>query len=419
MVIKNGWGYFKKMLIQKMNVDDKSEKIVAILVVLGVCLLRISMAAAQIFFGVATAAGLYFWYRNSEKIAIAAEIKKYIIAACIFFLTTVFSAVGSDNPSAVFLFALNIWLWRFMVFLLIVCFVKKRKYLGRMLICVLLVFGVDGILSLYQFASHSRPFRGYGFSGNPLELSAIISMILPVLVVILLDQRFGKNVKIVAVFGLVGAIAELFGGWSRAAWLVSFIVVSFSGFWYVRKKAKAMAVALIILCSIGGVMFALPHYTDRLATTFNTQLNGPNMARIRLWQFSIKAFKERPVNGIGLGNWKRGYFNYKKHNVKNPNLIPHAHNNYLQILSETGIIGLLGFLYFNIYFLYTSFKNWLFDFNPYDLLVFTTFLSMIVLFGNTDFTLDSASVSRTFWFLLAVLLQLKQTDPELQGSQHA
>jgi len=70
-------------------------------------------------------------------------------------------------------------------------------------------------------------------------------------------------------------------------------------------------------------------------------------------------------------------------------------------------------------FFTTSFKNWLFDFNPYDLLVFTTFLSMIVLFGNTDFTLDSASVSRTFWFLLAVLLQLKQTDPELHGSQHA
>lgn len=78
------------MLIQKMNVDDKSEKIVAILVVLGVCLLRISMAAAQIFFGVATAAGLYFWYRNSEKIVIAAEIKKYIIVACIFFLQQYF-----------------------------------------------------------------------------------------------------------------------------------------------------------------------------------------------------------------------------------------------------------------------------------------------------------------------------------------
>ena len=131
-------------------------------------------------------------------------------------------------------------------------------------------------------------------------------------------------------------------------------------------------------------------------------------------------FKKAPVNGVGLGNWEQEYIAQGYRDLqKTKGRLPHAHNNFFQILAETGLIGTMGFLYFTFYFLYHSFRNWRLKSNPYDFLIFTTVLSMVVLFGSTHLTFALASVVRTFWFLLAVLLQLKQTDPELHGSQHA
>ena len=53
----------------------------------------------------------------------------------------------------------------------------------------------------------------------------------------------------------------------------------------------------------------------------------------------------------------------------------------MQLLAETGTIGFIAFLYFIGYSLVKSFKRWLREKNPCDLIFFTSFLSVIVLFG--------------------------------------
>ena len=117
-----------------------------------------------------------------------------------------------------------------------------------------MVFAIDGMLSLYQFIAHKGNFRGYGFGGNALDLSAIVCMFVPVITVILLDHRFPALMKKTAMLGLLGAIAELFGGWSRGAWLVSFLLGAFSVFCFMRNKAKTALVALLVFCCIGGTI---------------------------------------------------------------------------------------------------------------------------------------------------------------------
>ncbi len=396
------------------------EKIMAVFLVLGLCLTRIATAAAQTFLVLAAVLGLYLWYKNGKKLFVSDEANKYIIVTCIFFFTTLFSAIGASNPGTIFSFALNDWFWRFLIFVLVAAFIRKRAYLENMLSAAIMVFAIDGMLSLYQFIAHKGNFRGYGFGGNALDLSAIVCMFVPVITVILLDHRFPALMKKTAMLGLLGAIAELFGGWSRGAWLVSFLLGAFSVFCFVRNKAKTVLIALLVFCCIGGTILALPHYTARLVTTFNTTTNGSNLARIWIWHSSIEMFKKAPVNGVGLGNWEQEYIAQGYRDLlKTKGRLPHAHNNFFQILAETGLIGTMGFLYFTFYFLYHSFRNWRLKSNPYDFLIFTTVLSMVVLFGSTHLTFALASVVRTFWFLLAVLLQLKQTDPELHGSQHA
>ena len=55
----------------------------------------------------------------------------------------------------------------------------------------------------------------------------------------------------------------------------------------------------------------------------------------------------------------------------------------------------------------TSFRRWKKDKNPYDLLILTTVLSYICIFGQVEYTMDLSSGVRIFWFILAIMMQLK------------
>ena len=88
----------------------------------------------------------------------------------------------------------------------------------------------------------------------------------------------------------------------------------------------------------------------------------------------------------------------------------HMHNNFIHIAAENGVIGLAGLLYFIGFYLYTSLRNHRKNKNPYDILVFTICLGYICIFGQIDYTLGVSDGMRMLWFLLAVLLQLKETE---------
>ena len=66
--------------------------------------------------------------------------------------------------------------------------------------------------------------------------------------------------------------------------------------------------------------------------------------RLEYYKESYNLFKENPFIGIGIGNWKiQSLKNYSKKIIEYT--VPfHAHNDFLQILSETGILGINTFL---------------------------------------------------------------------------
>ena len=93
--------------------------------------------------------------------------------------------------------------------------------------------------------------------------------------------------------------------------------------------------------------------------------------------------------------------------------MPHTHNNFIQILVEGGIVGLVGFLYFVGYYLHKIWRNYKKRINPYDLLLFTTFLGHICVFGQIEYTLwHGEEAQPVFWFLMAILIKLKETDKQ-------
>ncbi|MCI1749799.1 MAG: O-antigen ligase family protein [Megasphaera cerevisiae] len=119
-----------------------------------------------------------------------------------------------------------------------------------------------------------------------------------------------------------------------------------------------------------------------------------------LWRSCIDMYLDHPVGGIGLGNFQKIYENRYRYPDETEHL-SHAHNNFMHLLAETGTFGAVGYIGFVLYFLFTSFKSWRRHQDPYDILVFTTVLSFMGLFGQIEYIIDNSSAVRIFWFLLA------------------
>lgn len=395
------------------NTSPKYEILMAVLIGIGICLTRLATAVSQIALAIATILAAYLWWKNGKRLNLNDAARQYIKVVCMWFIASFVSIIDVDNKAVVFYYFLGDWIWRFMVFVLVVAFINRREYLLKILTVFFCIFSIDCLIACYQFfILHWE--RGRGFHGDYLDLTAIICMVLAMSAIILLDSHFEKNIKKFALLGLVSSIAGLFGCFGRGAFLVSALVAPFYLYYYLRNSKKMAAIILIILCLLGGAVLSSPKYIERLSTTLNTTTNRSNVDRIWAWKASWDMFQDHYINGVGLNNWGWYYRNEGyKYDEETQNL-PHAHSNYMQPLAETGTIGFLGLLYFYGFSLIIPFKKWIKEHNPCDLIFFTTFLACMVLFGAFQPTYRLSSVIRTMWFILALMIQLKDCTINLK-----
>jgi O-antigen ligase len=112
-----------------------------------------------------------------------------------------------------------------------------------------------------------------------------------------------------------------------------------------RHHRKPVLIAAIGIAAVGVVYFsAYPQGWDRM-----TKSDGGN-GRSELWEVAWRITEDHPVAGVGLHNFTVHSPRYVREPgaLKNVKLIaerPHAvHNTYLELLTETGVVGLSLFL---------------------------------------------------------------------------
>lgn len=90
--------------------------------------------------------------------------------------------------------------------------------------------------------------------------------------------------------------------------------------------------------------------------------DSPSVYRIECWKASLKIFEDHPFTGVGLGNFEvyaRKYGSEELERLADSATVKvkRPHNEYLQVLSETGIIGFLTFVTLLFYPLYFALKG--------------------------------------------------------------
>jgi putative inorganic carbon (hco3(-)) transporter len=155
------------------------------------------------------------------------------------------------------------------------------------------------------------------------------------------------------------AVAILCGGviisWSRGAWLgfgISLFAILFA---FPRRLWHSLALVAII-----GGLLGLLGSTGWLPISIASRINSATeelfafddvrgvdidpenyavVERLAHWQAALNMARSHPILGVGMGNYEIAYPAYRLINWKFP--LGHAHNYYLNVFAEAGMIGLV------------------------------------------------------------------------------
>lgn len=156
------------------------------------------------------------------------------------------------------------------------------------------------------------------------------------------------NRQALMALGIVIMLLALLLSQSRAG--IAGGLVGLATFWYMARP-RVRNIALTTRLTLGGIVVFLIVYCAVIGVgpVFERFLSiDDSNSRIEIWKDSLVIFKDHPF-GIGLRNYENVFQVYNR-TISSDKIVIHAHNDYLQLLVETGWIGFLtlvgGFLFF-------------------------------------------------------------------------
>ncbi|MEN4953015.1 O-antigen ligase family protein [Stenotrophomonas sp. TWI819] len=146
----------------------------------------------------------------------------------------------------------------------------------------------------------------------------------------------------------VGVVLVLAG--SRAAWLTYALVLVFSGWRLIGVRGLLACVAVGAVAAVV-LTVSVPQVGDRVTRTamaWEGENDGVNQAlsgRAQIWAAAACMIEQHPINGVGARGFRDAYPGCNPapatQDVWGAGPALHAHQILLEILSETGILGLL------------------------------------------------------------------------------
>lgn len=381
------------------------ESWIAIMITLMACFTRLSMAAGQVFYVIAILLSIFYIWKHRHALYVPSYVKKYSKTFALMLLSLLPSAVLTNNIAVGLPEFINVWLWRIPVFFVIALCIRDKKTLFTMLAVFFVDFGIDNLVAFYQHVSGMTD-RGWGFGSSVLTIAGLMVMLGPIFCVILLDSAFPNYVKASALWALGCVGFGMYGNQSRGSWLFNMIMVPIVSLPYILKRFGCVVAVLVVL---GGVVWGFstqPQYVARFESITNTTTDASNLGRFDVWISSINMFKDHPVTGVGIGQWRTIYEASYRLPTENQHLY-HAHNNFIQLLGEVGLLGLLGVLIFYGSIVVDNFVVWFKNRDPYSLCAMIAVICYVFVFGQVEYTLDNSSGIRIMYFMLATMLQLR------------
>lgn len=237
----------------------------------------------------------------------------------------------------------------FSVFFITINVFKKRGQFERMVVVMIflaVILAFYGIMKKFFISGREEDTVIFSIFKYRNHYANYIQMIAPLSMgyALYCKDKFKK-----VFFGFLTAIisASVFISLSRLGVISLVISFIFMGAIFFLSKGERMrknSLIVIIVAIVVGLLF-LSIGTKALVGRFSEAQMGVD-SRVRIYKDSVRIVKDFPLWGVGLGNFRYIYTQYKS--IYSVRFLNDVHSDYLQFLIEAGFIGLCLILSFFI-----------------------------------------------------------------------
>ena len=261
-----------------------------------------------------------------------------------------------------------------------------------------------------QLVFRSMKYSGAAANINVLAFSLLYKM--PILLYFLTKEKkiLIKTFFIILLFSTLFIISIL---GTRGAY-IGVVICLISYLAYIlkanfKKLFKIKELSLVITTVLLVIFFNInssqedSNIISRASTIRIDTQDGSINQRLRYYKQGINHFIANPIMGVGIGNWKLFSIDYDKNEINGLVVPYHAHNDFIQLLVELGIFGLLFYGLFIFYSVKKLFNNSLFD----DHINFLLFGSLLMYLLDSSFNFPIARpISQLFLITFCCLVSL-------------
>jgi O-antigen ligase/tetratricopeptide (TPR) repeat protein len=250
--------------------------------------------------------------------------------------------------------------------------INDERQINRILNVLLIIGTLFGIYGIFQYNGIDFSFwirnigrqQVFGLFGNANYFAEYLIVPLPIAVSLFFASRnkFKKILLLIAILAMGASLIVTFARGSYLSFGVSLIFMFFlflisRGKNFIKNNKKIFIIILVVII-ITTFLFVVPTPLNKSGTVISkikSRISVTQFAqdysikrRITIWKFTGMMIKDHPLLGSGIGTYKYNTLRYQAEffaQGENRSLYPHgfadkAHNEYLQLWAELGIIGL-------------------------------------------------------------------------------
>ncbi|MBA7530385.1 hypothetical protein ES705_22588 [subsurface metagenome] len=402
-------------------------------------LTRIFNPAKELVFELLVIIGLMFWALrmvSQKKIKFIHSPLDFSVIA--FMAICIFSLLWSDSPH-ITLKEFPLFLAGPLLYFIVVNNVNNKKQISRIISTILIMGGLFGIYGILQYNGIDFAFwignygRGkvFGLFGNVGYFSGYLMFPLPIAICLFFVCK-NKVKKTLLLIGVLAMTIALLATLTRGSYLalgissifMFLLFLSSRGNFFVKENKKIFIIILIAIL-VTTFLLVIPNPLNKQGTIISkiksrisvTQLSKDSSLKRRaaIWGFSTLMVRDHLFLGSGLGTFE---YNTLKYQAKffdqgqNRTIYPYgvagkAHNEYLQLGVELGIVGLGMFLWLIISYFNYGVKKLKDIKNKYKQGIIIGLMGGIVAFlvdGLFWFPLRLPTNTAMFWLILGLTI---------------
>lgn len=298
----------------------------------------------------------------------------FLFLVLLIFFSQVFSLFFSENIVES-IFSLNGYFQFYLSLINLIFLVKNLiKFKDFFLILIISLLLLESFYVFYQiiyryvnefdfvYGNFGRVFDIRGFTGNINITAFSIVYKIPFLLYFISTKIYSKIIISSLFFLLSICIIDINHLGSRGAILsLIILLLSFIFYLFITKKSKTLIFILIFLSItsfyVSNTIAGSKVVYERISSISPNTKDGSVDQRLRYYGQIFEYVSENPFKPIGVGIYKLKSIEFDKINISDYIIPYHSHNDFLEILIESGFIAFLSYLLIFVILIYLATIN--------------------------------------------------------------